>query len=61
MPAPKNPNITGAVASNVRRGDNTSATRLRAHGWLTIPPETVAGLPPELVETLRGLSEPPQP
>lgn len=49
MPAPKRPNTAAATAAVRRRGDETAAARLRAHGWIVIPPEAVAQLPPEAV------------
>ena len=55
MPAPKNPNTAAATASVRRRGDETAATRLRAHGWLVIPPEAVTELPADVVERVNNL------
>ncbi len=57
MPAPKRPNTEAATAKVVRRGDETAAARLRAHGWGVIPPEVLATLPDEVrsaVETASG-------
>lgn len=51
MPAPKRPNTAAATAAVRRRGDETAAARLRNHGWIVIPPEGVADLPPEVVES----------
>jgi hypothetical protein len=42
MPAPKRPNTAAATAAVRRRGDETAAARLRAHGWLAVPPERIA-------------------
>lgn len=57
MPAPKTPNTAAATAAVRRRGDETAAARLRANGWLVLPPETVAQLPAslagDLAETLQ--------
>ncbi len=52
MPAPKRPNTEAATAAVRRRGDETAATRLRNHGWLVVPPETLAQLPSDLRERL---------
>lgn len=41
MPAPKTPNTSAATAANQRRGDETAAARLRAAGWLVVPPERI--------------------
>lgn len=56
MPAPKQPSTSAATAAVVRKGDETAAVRLRAHGWILIPPEMIAELPADLVErvTKRG-------
>jgi hypothetical protein len=55
MPAPKRPN-TGkatemATAKRVRAGQETMAARLRAAGWVCIPPE-------EIPDQTRTLAEP---
>ena len=39
MPAPKKPSTAAATAAVTRRGDDTAATRLRAHKWHVTPPE----------------------
>jgi hypothetical protein len=39
MPAPNRPNTAAATAAVRRRGDETAARRLRAAGWLVLPPE----------------------
>jgi hypothetical protein len=52
MPAPKRPNTTAATAAVVRRGQETRAARLRAAGWLALPPEVVAGLPSEVIDRI---------
>lgn len=39
MPAPKTPNTAAATAATMRRGDETAARKLRARGWLVVPPE----------------------
>lgn len=44
MPAPVRPNTSAATAAVVRRGDETAAARLRAHGWVVLSPEMLAGL-----------------
>lgn len=54
MAAPKNPNNAAAVASNRRRGDETAAARLRAGGWIVVPPELVADAPAELIERAKA-------
>ena len=50
MPAPNRPNTAAASAVVRRRGDETAAARLRKHGWLVVPPEVLAQLPPDLIE-----------
>jgi hypothetical protein len=48
MPAPKRPNTAAATAAVRRRGDETAADRLRAHGWLVISPEVSVTDTPEI-------------
>lgn len=55
MPAPKRPNTAAATAAVRRRGDETAANRLRAHGWLVVPPEAVAQLPADMVERVNNV------
>lgn len=50
MPAPKKPNTAAATAAVRRRGDETAAARLRAHGWLVLSPEAIDQLPADVVE-----------
>lgn len=50
--------IAAANAANRRRGDETAAARLRDHGWIVIPPEAVADLPPEVVQRVTRYTEP---
>lgn len=38
MAAPKAPNTNAASAARRRIGDETAAARLRASGWVVIPP-----------------------
>jgi hypothetical protein len=45
MPAPKTPNTVNATAATIRKGDETAAARLRAHGWRVSPPMPVAENP----------------
>jgi hypothetical protein len=52
MPAPKRPNTVAATAAVRRRGQETMAAKLREAGWLVVPPERVAELPPALAERL---------
>lgn len=56
MPAPKNPNTAAATAAVRRRGDETAAARLRAHGWLVLPPEAVTELPADVVERVNDVA-----
>lgn len=49
MPAPKNPSTAAATAAVRRRGQETMATKLRAAGWVVVPPEQADSVPPELV------------
>jgi hypothetical protein len=56
MPAPKKPNTAAATAAVRRRGDETAASRLRAHGWLVVPPEAVTELPVEVIEHVNNAS-----
>lgn len=47
MPAPKTPNTAAATAAVRRRGQETMAAKLRAAGWIVIPPERANELPSE--------------
>lgn len=55
MPAPKRPSTAAATAAVRRRGDETAAARLRAHGWLVVPPESVSQLPADVVERVNNV------
>lgn len=57
MPAPKRPNTAAATAAVRRRGDETAAARLRAHGWVVISPEQVEALPAELAASLASVAD----
>jgi hypothetical protein len=50
MPAPKKPNTTAATAATRRRGQETMAAKLRAAGWVCIPPEQADPSTPEHTE-----------
>jgi hypothetical protein len=52
MPAPKNPNTAAATAAVRRRGDETAAARLRAHGWFAVPPWIANELRAEIAEMI---------
>ncbi len=47
MPAPKRPNTAQATRKatekRVRQGEETMAAKLRATGWVCIPPEELIG------------------
>ena len=46
------PRTANATRSNVRRGDETAAARLHAHGWFVLSPEEVAALSPDAIDDL---------
>jgi hypothetical protein len=48
MPAPKKPNTVNATAARVRSGQETAARKLRAAGWIVIPPKKEAEAGSEL-------------
>jgi hypothetical protein len=48
MPAPKNPNVTGAAAARRRIGDLTASTRLTDAGYLVLSPDDLDAMPDEL-------------
>lgn len=48
MPAPKKPNTTNATAAVIRKGNETMARKLRAAGYVVVPPEQAASVPPEI-------------
>lgn len=39
MAAPKRPNTEAATAATKRRGQESMAAKLRAAGWVVVPPE----------------------
>lgn len=48
MPAPKRPNTAAATAAVRRRGQETMAAKLRAAGWVVVPPEQAGSVPPDI-------------
>jgi hypothetical protein len=56
MPAPKRPNTTAATAKVIRRGQETAAAKLRAAGWVCIPPEQIDELPAATARHLNNLN-----
>jgi hypothetical protein len=57
MSAPEQPRTAKATAAVVRRGQETKAAALRQAGWLVIPPEAVAALPPDVVARLASITK----
>lgn len=45
----------GRDGHTTRGDDDPAVARLRTQGWLVIPPETAADLPPEIVERVNNL------
>lgn len=52
MPAPKRANTSpatqAATAKRIRAGQETQAARLRAAGWIAVPPEHADQLPADI-------------
>lgn len=59
MAAPKHPNTAPAAAARRRIGDAAAAERLRAAGWLVLPPGQVTLLQEKLGERIAGQLSPP--
>lgn len=48
MAETEKPRTARATELNIRRGQNRQADKLRAAGWVAIPPEAAGSLPPEI-------------